>query len=269
MFVHDEAKIAAEWEKYKGYTVRPVQTTINYYEKIILEYFDQGPNLLYGGTPEIRTLFQKHNLKLTIMDRSETMVRAMGLLTRNGIPISENEFFVQSNWLELGPAINQFALAIGDDAINMVNWCDFPNFIRNIHSLLLKGGIFICHLLVRPDEDLINQNFFHVVDEYKNNKIKSHYDLASRLNFICYDEKDYSMGWQRTIKKLGKNRLEFLASDFDFVGTFGFCNSKFYCPPRIEFEDLIREFFEILEIFYPTEHEYCMYEPVYLLQKKY
>jgi len=270
MLVNDEIKIALEWEKYKGYTVRPLQTTINYYEKMILTYLKQEPSLLYGGTPEIRTLFQKHNLKVTIVDCSELMVRAMGYLAHNRIPLSENEYFVESDWLTIDPPIGKVSLAIGDDAINMVSWSDFPIFIQNVHKLLLDDGVFICRLLIKPDDKFIDQNFFHVIDEFKNDYIKSRYDLVSRLNFICYDKKNYSMGWQQTIKQLGKDRLDYLAfdSDLDFVGTFGFCNSKFYCPPKKEFEYLISDYFKILEIFHPSEYEYCMYEPVYLLQKK-
>lgn len=268
MLIKDELKIAFEWERYKGYTVRPLKSTIDYYENVILKYIGEGPGLMYGGTPEIRTLFQKYNLKLTMIDCSELMVRAMGWLTRSGIPIAKNENFVKSNWLKINPSMNKFPLLIGDNAINMINWDDFPIFIGNAHELLFKNGIFICHLLIKPADNLINENFFHLVNEFKCKNIKSHYDLASRLNFICYDEKNYGMGWQQTIKKIGKDRLEYLAHDFDFVGTFGFCNSKFYCPPKNKFEDLISNYFHVIETFYSSEHEYCMYEPAYILRKK-
>jgi hypothetical protein len=45
------------------------------------------------------------------------------------------------------------------------------------------------------------------------------------------------------------------------------CNSKFYCPPQLAFEALAKQYFSIREVFYPHEHDYCLFEPVYVLQK--
>ena len=76
------------------------------------------------------------------------------------------------------------------------------------------------------------------------------------------------MGWQQTINHLGIDALNKFKPDFDFIDTFGYCNSKFYCPPQLAFESIANKYFTIKEIFYPDEHHYCIFEPVYVLQKK-
>lgn len=268
MLMTGESQIANEWEKYAGYTVRPLPSTISYYKDIIYQYHQSEQNLLYGGTPEVRTIFQELKMKLTVMDRSSDMVRAMGLLTKAGVPIAENETVIKTDWLDIENLKLKYNLLIGDDAINMLQWHDFDFFLKSAADMLVEKGVFICHLLVKPEDNLIYKNYHDVVHEYHSGVIQSRYDLASRLNFICYDHSSYSMGWQQTIARIGKNKLNLLVPDFDFIDTFGSCNSKFCCPPQYEFEALINRYFLIKEIFYPHEHEYCLFEPVYLLEKR-
>ncbi len=94
MLLSDENKIAQEWQKYEGYTVRPLPSSIQYYKNKIKHYGYDSQFLLYGGTPEIRNIFQELNYPVVILDRSLDMVRAMGLLTRANTPIASNEHFI-------------------------------------------------------------------------------------------------------------------------------------------------------------------------------
>jgi hypothetical protein len=75
------------------------------------------------------------------------------------------------------------------------------------------------------------------------------------------------MGWQHTIENLGRQQLDLFKPALDFFNTFKFCNSRFYCPPQLLFEEKAGPYFEIKELFYPHEHHYCQYEPVYLFKK--
>lgn len=267
MLVNTEEMIAKEWEKYIGYTVRPLASTIQYYSQWIQFYSRQHHFLLYGGTPEIRNIFQQFKLNVTIIDQSEKMVRAMGRLTEQGLPISKNESFKQLNWLSLSKINQSFDLLIGDDAINMMDVIDYDAYLNAAHQILKKDGIFICHLLVKPKDAYIHNSFLDVVRAYKKGEISSVYDLASRLNFICFDKKNQKMGWQQTIKQLGSLRLNYFLPHFDFKAIFGNCNSQFSCLSQSIFESLVKKYFYIKEIFYPHEHDYCLYEPVYILSK--
>lgn len=263
----NEIEIALEWEKYKGYTIRPVASTIEYYAHWIKHYIDRQQFLIYGGTPEIRTLFQNFGLKTTLIDRSKEMVHAMGWLTSYKGGLSPNETFLQMDWLDQKNLINSFDFIIGDDAINMVSWQNFSIFLQNVWHRLTDDGIFICHLLVKPDEKLINQSVIKIYQDFMSGYITSNYDLASRLNYICYDQSNLSMGWQQTIKNLN-DQLNCFIPHFDFYNTFKFCDSHFYCPPQSKFESLVKKYFRIIEIFYPDEYEYCQFEPVYVLKKE-
>src|SRR5579885_479537 len=257
MLVEEEQRIAQEWEKYKGFTVRPLPSTEAYYHDLIERQPQKTRFMLYGGTPEIRTIFQDCGRKVVMVDRSGEMIRAMGRLTRRRTGLADNEDFIASDWLDVSRNNLRFDFLIGDDAINMVSWNDYAVFLQNAADLLDESGLFVCHLLVKPDEYLINQNFDTLADEFRTGKIKNRYDLASRLNYICYDQRRLCMGWQQTIQMLGEDKLGKLRPDFDFVETFGLCNSQFFCPPQSEFETLANRYFMIEEIFYPYEHEYC------------
>ncbi len=268
MFAHNEEKIAQEWKKYQGYTIRPLPSTLAYYGEIIAGHCSQTQFMLYGGTPEIRSIFQKVRYKLTLVDRSKAMVRAMGLLTEAQTPIASNERFLQRDWLKLDSLAEEFDVLIGDDAINMVSWPQFELFLQQAWRRLRLGGLFLCHLLVKPREDFIRKKLPELEDEFRRGSIKSSYDLASRLNFLCWDEKSYAMGWQQTIKRLGKEKLARFKPELDFVETFGLCNSQFSCPPSQLFEQLLERYFTVREVFFPHEHEYCLFEPLYILEKR-
>ncbi len=267
MLTSDEKQIAEEWKKYEGYTVRPVPSTIQYYQSYIANHISLQHALIYGGTPEIRSIFQRLDRSVILMDRSFKMMRAMGSLTFSGVGIADNETYLEADWLAMDKLHHGFDLLIGDDAINMVTWDQFEIFLRYAHSLLKRGGVFICHLLVKPDEEFIKQSVEEIYHEYEKKMIRTQYDLASRLNFICFDYQNYRMGWQQTIKKIGETKLALFKPAFDFISTFGLCNSYFHCPPQHYFEVLLKSYFSIEEIFYPHEHEYCQFEPVYILKK--
>lgn len=267
MLAENKENISNEWEKYKGYTIRPVPSTCAYYKKILSQ---EGvkKSLIFGGTPEIRTLFQVLNKSVTLLDRSEIMIEALGLLTLAKKSLATGECFIQGDWLKPPSELEgSFDLIIGDDAINMVSWEEFKTLLLKASHLLKNDGLFVCHLLVKPEEKLINKTVDDVLEEYRKGSISTIYDLASRLNFIYFDHNSYAMGWQRTINKLGRAALERLKPHLDFIDIFGLCNSQFYCPPQQEFEKLVSQFFEIKEIFYPHEYDYCRFEPVYLLKK--
>jgi hypothetical protein len=268
MLAGSEENIAKEWEKYKGFTIRPLASTESYYKKIIKTYSNNAKFLLYGGTPEIRSIFQELGLQITMVDKSLEIVRAMGGLTTLSKPLADNEKLIISDWLDCSLVSEKYDVLLGDDAINMVKWEYFDVFLQQASNMLNDNGVFACHLLVQPDRRLTDMTFAEVVAAYKSGRVKTHYDLASRLNFICYDKATYGMGWQHTIATLGKEKLALVPGDFDFCKTFGMCNSHFYCPPQSEFEALVERYFSIEEIFYPKEHEYCLFEPLYLLKKK-
>lgn len=268
MLTSCEENMAKEWMKYEGYTVRPLPSTTSYYKEIIESKECTNKFLLYGGTPEIRSIFQECGFNVVMVDKSPEVVRAMGRLTQSHKPISGNETLIELDWLELNLIDEKFDVLMGDDAINMVNWEYFDLFLKNAAQILNHDGIFICHLLVKPDDLLIDMTFSEIMSDYQSGRIKNHYDLASRINFICYDKDSHGMGWQHTIATIGEAQLNRIPGDFDFCQTFGVCNSKFYCPPQFDFESLVKKYFVIEEIFYPHEHEYCLFEPLYLLKKK-
>jgi SAM-dependent methyltransferase len=268
MLARSEAEIAREWSKYQGYTIRPLPSTISYYREIIRSQAAESRFLLYGGTPELRSIFQSLNYPLTMVDRSEQMVRAMGLLTENRQPLSSNENFKRHAWLKMTALEQSFDVLLGDDAINMVSWPEFELFLQQAWQCLRPGGLFVCHLLVKPSAAVLEKNFSDLESEFRRGELKSIYDLASRLNFLCWDPHRYALGWQKTILQLGKERLARFKPELDFIETFGCCNSQFFCPPIQDFERLVEDYFTIKEIFYPHEHDYCLFEPVYVLERK-
>lgn len=269
MAVTDLESIASNWQLYKGFTVRPLPSTEDYCRSVVERFSTPEQNLMvYGGTPEIRTAIHDANRQAIIVDRSPTMVYAMGLLTSGGKSLLNRETIVQGDWLNvpLGPKID---LAFGDDAVNMMSWQDFGKYMAEANRFLARGGLYACHLLVQPDEEYRRQSAADVIREFEERKISSQYDLASRINFTFYVEESYKMGWQQSIAGLRK-LLEAgkIGSDHGFIERFTNCGSVFACPPQKEWERLIDPMFSVEEIFYPKEYDYCRFEPLYLLRKR-
>jgi len=266
LFSDCEQEIANIWRTYAGFTIRPVPSTIHYYQRLIEDLNSNSPSFLYGATPEIRSIFQTLNKPLVVRDQSLTIIRAMGLLTTSGAPIAANEVIQIDHWLERD--LQSYDFLIVDHAINMLLWEQFDDFFQIALEQLNDDGIFVCHLLIKPDEVFTKQSFDQVVNDYHCGLIDNIYDLASRLNFICYDDGTYQMGWQHTIHQLGAYQLSALMPDLDFINQFKYCNAMFTCPPQACFEHLASQYFNIVEVFYPHEYDYCQFEPVYVLQKR-
>lgn len=268
--VDDFLAICAAWQSYKGFTIRPVPSTEAYYHAVISQCSERDqPLLLYGGTPEIRSAIYLAGRRVTIVDRSEVMIRAMGLLTAGKAQVLPNERLVVDDWRKVNLDDHGFRLALGDDAVNMVDWPSFGPFMQEAHRLLASDGMFACHLLVQPPEHYRRQTIADIFAEYDAGTIGSFYELASRVNFAFYDEETYRMGWQQSIAGLKRLLADHkIASDYGFIETFQSCNSVFACPPQSQWEDLIQSLFSIENIFYPDEYEYCRFEPLYLLRKR-
>ncbi len=83
-----------------------------------------------------------------------------------------------------------------------------------------------------------------------------------------YDRSTYMMGWQRSIAGLTEAlRRGVIEDDAGFSQHFQLCNSSFACPPQGEFEALLAGRYEVVEVFYPTEYDYCRSEPLYVLKR--
>jgi SAM-dependent methyltransferase len=263
-------QVAASWEKYKGFTVRPVKSTEQYYANFVRQRISKSNLcLVYGGTPEIRSPLRRAGIPALLVDRSARMVQSLGLLAHGGCAISTTERFVEADWRELPLPSGSVNFALGDDAINMVPWKSFRSFLRETHRVLTPGGLFACHLLIAPDKRYRRQSAPEVVQQFQNGIITSIYDYASRINFTYYDDRTFRMGWQHSIAGL-RALLESgtIKTDFGFINRFSACNSRFACPPGNLWEQLATEFFSIEDIFYPKEHDYCRFEPLYLLKQK-
>ena len=270
MRVTEHTAIANNWQKYKGFTVRPLPSTEDYYRSVVDRFTTPSDQLMvYGGTPEIRGGIIDAGRKATLVDRSPTMVYAMGLLVSGGQPLAPSETLVTGDWLNM-PFEKGFAsAAFGDDAVNMAKWKQFPEFMKGAHTLLVDGGLYACHLLVQPEAGYRKQTAAEVIREYEAGQIPTQEDLASRINFTFYDERTYQMGWQRSIAGLKEAQAAGdIKTDYGFAERFAECNSVFACPPQADWEKLVEPMFSIEEVFYPTEHDYSRFEPLYLLRKK-
>ena len=267
--VDERNVIAAIWEKYKQFTIRPVRSTEKYYHQFIEEYAKGPlPALVFGGTPEIRSLLQQQQKQTILVDRSRVMVEAMGLLTEANVPLATTELFCECEWSSLTLADSSMQVALGDDAINMLDWGKFPVFLAEVKRVLAPGGLFACHLLVQPAEEYRRQSITDVTRLYQQGKIESFFDYASRVNFSFYDSSTYRMGWQASIAGLRAAIADgSIADDYSFIEYFKDCKSSFACPPIASWDSLVREYFQVCEIIYPTEFDYCRFEPLYILKK--
>lgn len=264
------ADIAAAWQQYKGCTVRPLLSMERLYRTWGAILADSSSRLLlYGGTPELRDAIHAIGAHVTIVDRSAAMVEAMGLLTQAAVPLADNETFRQADWRALPLPDGSCDLLLGDDAINMLAWGEFGAFLSEASRVLAPGGWFLCHLLVQPDEPSRRQSVVEVIHDYQIRRTASFSDFASRVNFACYDEATYQMGWQHSIARVRELLAQgVIATDEGFCKRFRLLHSRFTCPPRPAWEAHCQRWFAIAAVCFAEEYEYCRFEPLYVLRKQ-
>ena len=169
-------KIARDWEKWKGTTVRPLAEHEEIYEKHFQKIArKKKPRvLILGATPELRTLGHKYKFEITCADRNLEMYLAMGLLVRGKI---DQEIFAKADWADLPLQNNYYHLVAGDDVLNMLSWPEWDSLFTKVSSLLKSKGYFSTHLIVKHCDEWNREKLENVFKKYERGEIKNPQDF--------------------------------------------------------------------------------------------
>jgi hypothetical protein len=133
--------MAERWGRYRP-PARPSAGDLAIYRSLM-----QAPvrTLLLGATPEIRSLAHQLGHRLTIVDRSEDVYRALTSMVE---PLGAEEFRC-GDWLEAACG-EQFDLVVGDGSLNMLPLHLHARFIDHVAARTKPGARALLHVhLVR------------------------------------------------------------------------------------------------------------------------
>jgi len=260
---------AKKWRALKP-PYKPSRERIDLYRCLIKKYVKGNKVLILGATPEIRDLLAKLKFKVTLLDISLPMVRAMNSLkkTRN------KEKIVIGNWLKT-KFNEKYDLVIGDSVINNLLPSQYTKFFKQVQKFLKNDGIFIAqgvflskpinkHIIsikqiinkakYRPDYYRIYSNRAYDHLTWSASHIKKHVGNFGTLNEI----------WRRKLKNEQISKKEFKLLDFNLPKdlTISFFTKK-------EFEKILCKFWQIIDQTHEKTHRvYKDFYHIYVLKKK-
>jgi len=193
-------KVAKEWSQYKPPS-RPSASEVEIFESRIKELPESSHILLLGSTPEIRDLAAKYGLKITIVDWSEEIFKALKLLTGNK---DYNEGFSKQDWREMEFS-EKFDMIIGDCAITVVPYQDVEKVLNNIERALKEDGIVVQRIWVRHE----NQKYSleDVVKIFKERPENLHWYTSMLFPVLLhyYDAERESLSGEELYQKMQKD----------------------------------------------------------------
>ncbi|MFA7209205.1 MAG: class I SAM-dependent methyltransferase [Parcubacteria group bacterium] len=160
---------------------RPSKKDIGFWEKRIEELSKNKKLkvLLLGSTPEIRDMFARHDIPLTLLEANESMYEAMGKM-RKVHSAPSDEKLVIGNWLEADRIFkeNRFDIVISDLPHCNIAYKDWPKFFTNIFNVLKPGGQFLLATVTYgyPERQTIEE----MLEKYSKNK-KYFADFKNRI----------------------------------------------------------------------------------------
>ena len=158
-------KMAEAWKVF-GKGNHPSEHDIEVYEDFFLKAIGSqlSPRVLVlGATCEIRDMLSKYtNVDVTLLDISGDMIKALGSLMKRK---TENEKWVEGNWLDAPFDDNCFDVVFGDQVKSNVSAEDHKKFYNEIHRVLKPSGYHISRITSRfPDTRIFSAE--EIVDKY-------------------------------------------------------------------------------------------------------
>ncbi len=249
---------------------KPSRERIDIYHYLIKKYVKGNKALVLGATPEIRDLLAKLKFKVTLLDISLPMVRAMTFLkkTRN------KEKIVIGNWLK-ARFNEKYDLVIGDSVINNLLPGQYTKFFKQVQRFLKNDGIFISQgvFLSKP----ISKHRISIKQII--NKAKNRPDYYRIYSNKAYDYLTWSVSqtkkhlanfgtlneiWRQKLENGQISKKEFKLLDFDLPEdlTISFFTKK-------EFERTLCKFWQILDQTHEKSHRvHKDFYRIYVLKKK-
>ncbi|MDD5627396.1 MAG: class I SAM-dependent methyltransferase [Patescibacteria group bacterium] len=268
--------LAEVWKDLKP-PMRPSRGEIKIYERFlkqIIKKLGKKPKvLLFGATPELRDLFAKYNLSVTMVDINPEMVSAMDKLTTRQNP---KEKKVWGDWLEFRVK-EKFDLACGDHLFCNIPFSKYNAFFENIIRHLNPDGYFVINVVLREIKEKIDFPKF-LVKYRKDKKLRQdkeekwYWLYALMFNSDLYHKKDYGHYWLSINELLNQARARNIETSAEEVGAIAdyifFPRRYLYIvPPRKIFEKALKKYFKIIDSDINKKHPVYKCYRIYFARK--
>ncbi len=254
-------KVAKEWRSYKSPS-RPSLSEAKIYESHIRKLPKNSKILILGSTPELRDLAAKYRMDVTVIDWSEEIYRALGLIMKKkGYP----ETFHKHDWRGM-KFDDKFDMVIGDCATTVVPFKDLEVVLQNIATNLKPDGIAMQRIWVRYKGQ--QYTLKSIVRAFKN---KGRMYWYTRMLFPVflhyYDAESESLSGQRLYECLKKDESKLPKNLVDLFALVQNHKTPNNVLLRNDMESLLKKYFEIVRI----EHGRDIFRNnalIYVLRKK-
>lgn len=266
---HDN--IVKRWEIYKPPT-RPSLSEIKLFKEII----GNGRNkngLVLGATPELRDVLHELDYNVYVADLSEKMIKALKKLMR--YPDKGELVFIQ-DWSKLNLPDNTMDVIIGDWVLgNLPNLGLQDKFLDKISRLIKPGGLFVHrHHYYYPGKNLDD-----VYLEYENYSPSPENDMALAFDLVLLSitpKRAYIQNSFVVADKLKKlitqndKRNEVWRKFYRIFDKFYLQGGeKKWCyGPKDKQQELMKKYFDCLDVKYGDDHKFAGICPIYVLKNK-
>jgi len=249
---------------------RPSTERIQIYRQLIKKYVKGNKILVLGATPEIRDMLTKMKFKVTLIDMSPMMVKAMTSLRKT----KSKEKIIIHNWLT-AKFKDRFDFIIGDSVVNNLHPKQINLFLRQLTKWLSKKGILILQncVLCRPLpsikislDQIIKKLKYH--PEYYHNYLNRAHDYQSywystaknHLNDLGKLEILFNQLYQRSA--LTKKEFSVMKMGFNSPSMISFYTDK-------EFQKMLKGYFKVLNTRQEQGHKvHKDFYKIYILTNK-
>jgi hypothetical protein len=220
--------------------------------------------LLFGSTPEIRSLAARRGRPLVCIDSDPAVFRALGALVDSEGPHE----LVAGDWLEVD-IDGRFDVAFADGSLNMLPRTAHAPFLRRVHALLADGGLALLRVHVAsPPRFAQAAEVFAWHREHTSGSLFSRTRTDLDMLWLDPDTLTVDFGdYHRRIHELHRRGEIRDAEREAYDRLLDFNRIRLHYTTREEFERLTAEIFEIEHVFTGDDYFGAGNHPVYALRR--
>ncbi len=128
---------------------KPSEQDKQIYHDFIKESLKDKKNakaLVLGATPSLRNELAKFNVKITLIDISKDIIKALSSLVKH----DKTENKINGNWFKMPFKDGYFDIALGDLVLSNVDKAHIPVFLKEIKRILKPEGFLIQRIRTVP-----------------------------------------------------------------------------------------------------------------------
>ena len=260
------SQFAKKWQKTLP-PARPSRGELRVYNQILKNLSPRIETaLILGATPELRDLLSHHKIKVSLVDFNINMMKAMSLLKKRK---TKEEIYL-ADWRKKFTDL-KFDLVVGDTALNMLSWADWPRTLKNIKEMLTENGSALMKIaFYNPKHRKITSR--EIIKNWREKKLKTpdmRWFLEMYSDYKTYNPQTMIDSKSKLIKEFKKSfqKGDLTKSEWQKLQIYD-DKVVMTIPPYQKVNILIKKCFKIIKIVPGEDFLYCRDIPIYFLKKK-